>query len=275
MNNYLDLGQSKSCITVESNLSGLVLKKNFPDVNRGYKQYVKHLEAWNLSGDNFFSVPKILSEFTNGAYYMQYMHAAPLGIELDSMSLEEVKEVTEKLVKYFEKCFTVEVRKKDVNTSLLNIKLNDLAMNPCSNDLLYSKALDFLRISLPAVRVPDGWNHGDLSLDNILINHDNFDLIFVDFLNSPFDSPLIDLGRILLDVKFGWWKNSLNPSLTWITNSKYISRRIIGLGVEFGIPRSTIDYFIIFAALRVIPYTSNPARMAYLKTAIYQCMEVK
>ena len=97
MNNYLDLGQSKSCITVESNLSGLILKKNFPDVSRGYKQYLKHLEAWNLSCDDLFSVPKILSEFTNGAYYMQYMHAAPLGVGLNFMSLEEVKDVTDKL----------------------------------------------------------------------------------------------------------------------------------------------------------------------------------
>lgn len=274
MNNYLDLGQSKSGISVESSESGLMLKKKFPDANRGYKQYLKHQDACHLSNKNSFLVPKILSEFTNSAYYMQYMHATPLGFGLDNMSLEEVKEITDKLVGYFEKCFILESKKINTNVSLLKNKLEDLARSPCSKDLLYSKALDFLRNSLPAISVPEGWNHGDLSLDNILINYENFNLIFIDFLNSPFESPLIDLGRILLDLKYGWWKNSLNPSLTWVTNSKYISRQIIEVGLEFGIPRSTINYFIIFAALRVIPYTSNPARMAYLKTAIYQCMEV-
>lgn len=274
MKKYLDLGQSKSSISVESGKFGLQLKKIFPDAIRGHKQYLKHLEALKLSGNYSFSVPKILSEFIDGSYSMQYMHSVPLGVGLDSMSLEEVKEVTDKLLKYFEKSFTNEVKEKNTNVGLLKNKLDDLSISPYCKDSLYSKALNFLRNSLPDVGFPDGWNHGDLSLDNILIDYENFNIIFIDFLNSPFDSPIIDLGRILLDLKYGWWKNNLNPSLTWVANSKFISKQVVNAGVGFGIPRSTIDYFIIFAALRVIPYTANPTRMAYLKNAIYQSMEV-
>lgn len=53
--------------------------------------------------------------------------------------------------------------------------------------------------------------HGDMTLENIIIKNDN--LFFIDFLDSFYDSWILDIGTLLQDVQVMWsyrFNNEIN-----------------------------------------------------------------
>jgi hypothetical protein len=112
------------------------------------------------------------------------------------------------------------------------------------------------------------WNHGDLSLENLLFQPETKKVFAIDFLDSPFETVLLDAGRFWLDVGLGWWGDGVRPVATSQANLFELRSRLSNRLAKTGIDNRDLIAFATLASLRVLPYTHNPVRRAFLKMSL-------
>lgn len=125
------------------------------------------------------------------------------------------------------------------------------------------------------IRIPVGHCHGDLTLSNILLTHDEgvgLKVILIDFLDSFIESPLADTAKLFQDLKFGWTlrlllsenaSDSINP-LSVFTSMEYMMNQIESQFQKFEWFRSFHSVFLVLNQLRVLQYSKNPEVARYL-----------
>jgi hypothetical protein len=88
----------------------------------------------------------------------------------------------------------------NVSLSLLKDK-KDAVLSKVSD--LTRKLNHTIMVDIPeVVEIPEGYCHGDLTLSNVLF--EKSDIVFIDFLDSFVDSPLIDIVKLRQDTYFKW-----------------------------------------------------------------------
>jgi hypothetical protein len=267
------LAQSGSAVTIisegETNQNLLVIKSS--KEARFIRQFEKHLNAEQELLMSPVKVPRIKNKLSNGTYSMQYILSANLGEFFLTHKTDKVQKIIlsfltksignmdlsviakNKIIDYFDKKLTL-------NCELGNIKNEKI-------DSLKLRFSDYLFTN----KVPEGWNHGDFSFENILISRDGKSVYTIDFLDSPADTPLIDLGRLYLDLSLGWWNSKLKINES---NSQVLSfkEEIEKLVMKNNIDLEVLKLFSLFACVRIMPYTKNPVRMGFLKSYFHEMM---
>jgi len=246
----------------------VVTKRAGGDTTRLYAQFLKQS---NFRSSVHIRVPQIIIPWNGNSFTMEYVPSIPLGKFFQTASVSEVTNCGNKIVDFIKDL----VAKSTISNVPLNQDLNFLekvknmqnSLNEshhkiikCALGILESWASSFPQIIGP--------NHGDFSFENILINPRSSEVWLVDFLDSPIESPLLDVGRILIDSEHGWWGSGIYPSA-----SEKIAGNSLGLRIRtecelMGITSSQLSFFKMFTAMRIIPYTTNPIRMAILLNLI-------
>lgn len=265
-----NLGQSGSEFEIIQTGSKSALRKSKPGDVRLVEQFKKHVLAQKQSL-GALKTPTVLSEFENGGYLMELVHAVPLGQALNRMSLSQVEELWEKLEGYLSIILSKSASPDSSFGELLLSKITSLRAYALDQENLnFIQAVNLLTQHQELGLMKQGWNHGDFSYENILVTQDGkkSDVFIVDFLDSPFDSPLLDFGRFWLDLNYGWWGNKFAPNATWSINNKLLRENFTNLLVKLRISQAAVSYFTLFASLRILPYTKNPVRIAHLKSSI-------
>lgn len=269
-----ELGQSKSSIEIVELSDGKYAVRKFELQERGRlkKQYDKHLFANQLSISNV-KIPKIVDEFRNNSYIMEYMHGLPLGIFLETASRNETIKVASHLNKFLK--YLLDHKENNLNSELFIAKLNSFSFEKTDDfHELLNKLIKILINRVKQMEIIGGFNHGDLSFENIIITPNSLDIVLLDFLDSPFDSPLIDLGRFWLDSEFGWWGSGLLTPSNAVLNSKILRNSLIALCSKHKISIDLLNIYAALAILRIYPYTIQPVRKAFLKKATRQLLEI-
>lgn len=112
--------------------------------------------------------------------------------------------------------------------------------------------------------------HGDMTLENIIIKND--ELYFIDFLDSFYDSWLLDIGTLLQDVQVMWsYRHNKNVSMNTVL--RLIVFRDLLLDQIGEIDRHYIletYYALLQKLIRIYPYTNDELTYNFLneKTAI-------
>jgi hypothetical protein len=215
------------------------------------------------------SFPKILEPLKNNSYCMQYISGMNLGNFLKIASKREILLIQKIISNYFRTIVDASNTTLDANSLLrMKEKLVSLEKNVASYDHKgFVVLLRIVREYFLSAKISAGWNHGDFSLENLIISHTSKSVFAIDLLDSPFDSPYIDLGRFWLDIKYGWWGNGLTLGSNEFLNSRAFEDE---MRIEFSKEEiRRIEYFAAFALLRILPYTSNPVRLAFLKSACW------
>ena len=122
-------------------------------------------------------------------------------------------------------------------------------------------------------KIPKGWNHGDFSFENILISRESEEVYVIDFLDSTVETPLIDLGRLYLDLSLGWW-NSSNRINEFSDQLLFLKASTESIATKKKIDLKVLNLFSFLAVLRILPYTKNPVRLGYLKSYFHDKMEL-
>lgn len=232
------------------------------------KQYDKHVAAQ----DGFMAplrVPTIESECGDLGYTMTFVSGVPLGVALDTCTAQEAAGVGDILCEYLTNVTVMDgSHTPHGGGAQLIQRLHQLRRGASA-----SGASSLLRLIDHAIQhvadldIPPGWNHGDLSLENLLLAGPDIEVWAIDFLDAPFDTPLIDWGRLWLDLRYGWWGAGYWPSANWQLNAAAIARQMTTAANDSGLSRDHLDTFAALAIARVVPYTTNPVRLAYLKVA--------
>lgn len=266
------LGQSNASIQIiqEHHMPSRVRKSvvaKSKDVHRFEQQFKKHQQA----SDELLSplrYPKVVSNLKDGAYEMEYVPGITLGQFLLVASKQESETVTRQIQDFLEKILNLSSAGN--HAQALRKKVDDLISNSSRE---FSHLDIFCRLSETIVNTADdvmsleGWNHGDLSFENILIVERGKKVYVLDFLDSPFESPLIDIGRLSLDSKFGWWAAQVRRPANYQLNLNTLDRGIQEALGGVRVDERTRMLYIGLAVLRILPYTNNPSRLAFLKYA--------
>lgn len=213
------------------------------------------------------NVPEILEPWNGNSFTMQYVSGVSLGQYLRLASHSEVLGLASVLCQFIDHNFNASRHDGRAlhDNSFFKAKLSELRRS--LGDSINSRAQrSITAIEHTSRDVPflSGPNHGDFSFENVIVNPNDHRVSLIDFLNSPFDSPLIDVGRILIDLDHGWWVSGVESAAAEFTARRVISREIRSLCKVRGIQSAAISLFKCFAAIRMLPYTLNPVRRAIL-----------
>lgn len=267
----LKLGQSGDSVSLEL-LDGkiVVSKKSMTSESRLYQQYLKQVEFDHMSD---FIVPRVCKPWDGSGFCMEYVSGKPLGQVLGNASITEVESISKMIALYLQNLIASSVRSMDPIDSNLAFKSKVKSMREALSSSRYElvqKALTIL--DLESIRVPQliGPNHGDFSFENVLINQNSGEAWLVDFLDSPIETPLIDISRVLIDMEHGWWGSGLYPSASEKLSSIYMADVLRSTCYNNGIDSLEISFFKLFTAVRLVPYTKNPLRMSILIDLISQ-----
>jgi hypothetical protein len=187
------------------------------------KQYEKHK---NLQFDLIYPLhaPKVVTPFNGNSYEMEFVHGTPFGIALNRLRLNQAKTVAGILSEFFEKI--LDVAESHPSQSInLSQKIQSFSSNQSVFKFQFGeKSIELLNRYCGEIQILHGWNHGDFSYDNTLIqfNSGPIKVFTLDFLDSPFESPLIDLGRFWLDSLNGWWDFDNNKSASTASRIKIL-----------------------------------------------------
>ena len=267
----LELGQSGDSVSLEL-LDGkiVVSKKSMTSESRLYQQYLKQVEFDHMSD---FIVPRVCKPWDGSGFCMEYVSGKPLGQVLGNASITEVESISKMIAVYLQNLIASSVRSIDPIDSNLAFKSKVKSMREALSSSRYElvqKALT--KLDLESIRVPQliGPNHGDFSFENVLINQNSGEAWLVDFLDSPIETPLIDISRVLIDMEHGWWGSGLYPSASEKLSSIYMADVLRSTCYNNGIDPLEISFFKLFTAVRLVPYTKNPLRMSILIDLISQ-----
>lgn len=131
-------------------------------------------------------------------FTMEYVNGVQLSTFISRNTVRDVDPLIEQLITF------VRSNICDVTTDFaapLREKLSSISSttdHPIDRYVRYCEAFDWSAI-------PTGYCHGDLTFENILVHQSN--LYFIDFLDSFFETPYLDLSKLLLDVLVLWsWR---------------------------------------------------------------------
>lgn len=254
------LGQSGAVVTVEQRDGQLVVRKTSHDGRCGV-QASKQIAAREIA--TAIRVPRVIDAWDGESFTMDYVPGVPLGEFLQVSSLDECSQVAATLTEF------VRGNWRDGQDSPPRTGLDRklVAMQPDdrhTSGTVPPDAIDTLRDALTDTALPSGWNHGDLSFENILVTPRDAEVWCVDFLDSPIESPLIDVGRLLIDAEHGWWRTAYHVTGAELVGRQMISRSLRALCAQRNVSDGTIGAMKAFAALRILPYSRDPARIAIL-----------
>lgn len=180
--------------------------------------------------------------------------------------------------------------------SLMNILFNNLYMQnlekmPKANKIFLNKiqSLYFLQNQYPHLKLAldklseFSWDniekspcHGDLTLENILITRDR-KLYLIDFLDSFYNSWMIDVAKILQDVDLKWsYRNSetnQNLEIRLLIAKLSLTNEILRLpnGRD---KLNTIYHILLLNILRIYPYTKDSKTIKFLDEKVIYLMKI-
>ena len=259
------MGGHSGCqvILVEDNKKIFVRKisKNVEYNDRLKKQCEKQENYKN----QYLKSPRILDEgYTkDGLYFfdMEYIQGESLAEYLQKVDVGKLKNIVEHITIQF--CNKKEMMDSDVQ-HIFEEKIEQLK---------YDEKVKKHKIAIDALEILSvhKWGkfqqsscHGDFTLENILVKND--ELYLIDFLDSFYDSWLIDAGKLLQDVQTLWSyryheEMNLNLIVRLIIFRDLLIQKVREIDEDYV---SEIYYALLLHLIRIYPYTDANETFAFL-----------
>jgi thiamine kinase-like enzyme len=123
--------------------------------------------------------------------------------------------------------------------------------------------------------VPQSICHGDMTLENIILSNQG-NIYLIDFLDSFYDSWMMDLAKILQDIDLHWSyrheKMNANLELRLLVAKEEIISRILSManGKQ---KLSDIYHILLLNVLRIYPYAKDSATFDFLEGALRKALK--
>lgn len=169
-------------------------------------------------------------------------------------------------------------KNKRVSTSqkVFTEKINELKKKISRKSKNVSEAL-FILDHFDFSHIPQTYCCGDLTLENILIDQNEGKIVLIDFLDSFYNSWMIDLSKLLQDLELGWsWRNfpkDDNRDLRCM-----IARQILIENVS-ELPNGRrllleVYHILLLNVLRIYPYAQDDKTLEWLDNALQKTLSV-
>jgi len=278
--------QSGNRLELRYSENRLVIRKisSSETVERLHSDYTKLLN-WPLQL-SFVSTPKILTQWDGFGFDQEYFLGKTLGQFLESCSQSEAHRVSNLIcstlraqIEYgvvLKDTYMTEEFVKSQISSKINLMRERSAQVENPNRSLLNRALQdgisFLECNLSSVKTLPSLNHGDFSFENILISEVNGSIQLIDLSNTHIDSIVMDISRILIDAEFGWWASARSGVVASRLNSEILKNVVYEFCQSNQLSKLDINFFMILNILRILPYTTKPARLANLLNSLFEIL---
>lgn len=269
--NITDLGGHSGCkiLLCEEDDNKLFVRKISSDIS-----YNERLEVQARKQASFTSsvikAPRVFSTgYTGeGLYYfdMEYIQGITMAEYMQTIEVGKVRGLVESIIKDIVVVNDVE---SEVDESIFINKINDLKKQLYSrNNPIINEALDII--------ANHSWNkfsktscHGDLTLENIIVKDGQIYLI--DFLDSFYDSWILDISTLMQDVQTLWSYRfqdeiNINTLIRLIVFRDILMDAVRKLSEDYVIE---VYYALLLKLIRIYPYTKDEYTYEFLnrKTA--------
>ena len=242
------------------------------------KEYNQRL-AIQSQKQKSFSFPQIRAPHVlgdgytdNGLYYfdMEYIQGITLAEYMKSIKIGDVRRIVETIVSEI-----IQQPESDVeeDRSAFVEKIESLKIKLTGNNPKIDEALELLsnhswrRFSRTSC-------HGDLTLENIIVKDNQ--LYLIDFLDSFYDSWILDISTLMQDVQTLWsYRNDEE------VNINTVLRLIVFRDILMDTVRriSPADYMEVYFALllklmRIFPYTKDESTYLFLLKKTKSIIEI-
>ena len=233
------------------------------------------------SGRTKFNSPKVIEGGINEKklyfFDMEYINCYSLGKILPTLSYYEIKGVFKELVA---KVDIVEERISDKTNEIVKNKVkriyDQIKLNEMIQQELLNKAISII-YETDFSKMPLGFCHGDLTLENILISSDK-KLYFIDFLDSYVDSGLIDIAKILQDLELYWSYRNMTIDANIELRTLVAKEQVLSeLKNSSRNPELIIKYtylMLLVNVLRIYPYSRTKKDYDYLNKALLKTIKI-
>lgn len=232
-------------------------------------KYNSRLEAQCEKQKNFKSsiikTPKVLGQgYEEGIFFfdMEYLQGITLAKYITKVDVSEIQGIVDLLIRNidFQGGEDTDVSKFQKKTNDLKLEIGDTKNGILNDALEYLSGVDWT----PFYR---GVCHGDLTLENIIIK--NGEIYFIDFLDSFYDSCLLDFGKLLQDVECMW--SFRNGTIDTNIRLRLVIFKDILLEKLANVDKRIIDYAykaLLLDLVRIYPYAKENKTIEFLNSQV-------
>lgn len=259
-------GHSGCKIDLMSAENDFFVRKMSGDSNYNRRLKKQFIKQYKFDSKTIFT-PQIINKGTkNNLFYfdMEYVQCKTLAEYTSSILITEIADFIRLLFKnlYYENCQIISETNMIFKKKIADLKA---ITQPTPNTIKAFHCLDKFDWSY-VFKSPC---HGDLTLENILITPSK-KLYLIDFLDSFYNSWLIDIAKLLQDLELGWSfrKKEANAtrSLRLLVAKEALLEEVGKLADSDKILES-IYYVLLLNVLRIYAYTKDEETFLFLECA--------
>ena len=251
----------------------LFLRKDSGDCSynrRLKKQYIKQNKFF-LNG---IKTPKIYNHgHENGLFYfdMEFLNGITLAEYMSNIKIKEINS----LIGLLFKSLPVESSKILPDTdAVFKKKIRQIKTKLCPSDSQALIAVEMLE-NFDFSMVPFSYCCGDLTLENIMLD-DNKQIYLIDFLDSFYNSWMIDVAKLLQDLELHWSYRNQEVDFNLSMRLAVAKEALLENIAEYENAKEnicTIYHILLLNILRIIPYAKDDKTHLFLKNALNKIIQ--
>lgn len=274
--NITDLGGHSGCkiLLCEKDNDEVFVRKISGDENYNKRLRVQAEKQANYNNPNI-KVPKVLGtgNTEDGLFYfdMEYIRGITMSEYIKTIEIGKVRSICETIVNNI---VSMGIDKKEVDEGVFIKKIESLDEKlSYQNNIVINEAIEMLK--------KHSWNrfiktqcHGDLTLENIIVKDNQ--LYLIDFLDSFYDSWLMDISTIMQDVQTMWSYRHENETEINTKLRLLVFRDILMDTVKKVSPEDYVEvyYALLLKLIRIFPYTKDEETYLFLNTKTQSIIEI-
>lgn len=274
--NVIDLGGHSGCkiLLCEAENNKVFVRKISSDSDYNKRLKIQAEKQAAYTNPNI-KVPKVLGTgYTeDGLYYfdMEYVQGITMAEYIKTIEIGRVRSICESIVTNI---VCIDKNSVDVDESVFLNKIADLKDKLKSkNNPVINEAISMLQ-EHSWCRFIRTQCHGDLTLENIIVKDNQ--LYLIDFLDSFYDSWIMDISTIMQDVQTMWSYRheeeiEINTKLRLL-----VFRDILMDTVRIVSPKDYIEvyYALLLKLIRIFPYTKDEETYYFLNLKTQSIIDI-
>lgn len=253
------LGRSGCHIEIHTDNDYYFVRKSSKNSTYNQRLILQAEKQKAFTNYSLFFAPKVLSitaDQGNVYFDMEYIAGEKYSEYFVRNTKQEIDSFLANIISYITNNFEKSEIKKPDNNIFIN-KANSLKQELKGSDLEVEKLLNKLIDKIPDTPIPHGDCHGDLTFSNMIFSEKK--IYFVDFLDSFFNSPLIDIVKLRQDTCFYWTLMVVDELEPYKKNKmlqimKYIDEHLLHAFSGYSYFQPWYNYLQCFNLMRILPY---------------------
>lgn len=249
-----------------------VIGKTFVRKISGNLDYNERLKHQKSKQERFtcgnVKTPKILGDgYTDSGLYffdMEYIYGITLAEYMNTLRVNEIHGLVNRILDHVIDMKEVKTKEPEQSQCIFTDKISDLNNKLHGyGDSIIDEAMELLS-QHDWSNLPRTFCHGDLTLENIIVKEN--ELYVIDFLDSFYDSWIMDISTLMQDVQ-ALWSYRMQEKININTAIRLIIFRDIlmdSVKQRTGEKYVEVYYALLLKLIRIYPYTSEKRTYQFL-----------